>query len=111
MALNMRRLVTILLAITLCLGSVSAMADGSGKKIVGSYEGLQRYPEGMTEKQAGILTEDASNEIKRKIQQQGLTDIEHLLDPYFNHMVRTGFYDDSIEYKQESDIEVGFGYP
>lgn len=111
MASRMRRLVSIMLAITICLGSVSAMADSSGKKIVGSSEGLQRYPEGMTEKQAGILTEEASNEIKRKIQQQGLTDIEHLLDPYFDRMVKTGFYDDSLNTSREVTAKAGSDTP
>lgn len=91
---TMRLVVSLILIAAMMMGATCVFAE---EKPIGNLEGYQYYPEGMTEEQAGILTDEASNEIKRKIQEKGLKNIEPLLDRYFNSMTTSGYYDDSVD--------------
>lgn len=108
---GIRTLVIVVLVIAMGMTSASSLAEASSKHYVGNSEKLPRYPEGTSEKEAGILTEEASNEIKRLIQQQGLTNIESLLGRYFNHLVKDGFYDDSANTDRAANSKSGSDTP
>lgn len=45
-----------------------------------------------SEEEAGILTDEASAKIKEMIKEQGITDIDLLLEPYFKNFVREDGY-------------------
>jgi hypothetical protein len=45
-----------------------------------------------SEEEAGILTDEASAKIKEMIKEQGIVDIDSVLDPYFKNFIREDGY-------------------